>query len=140
MSERYTVIKQIEFCYGHRLLDYEGPCQHLHGHNGRVEVVLAASRLDRRGMVADFSEIKRTIKNWIDAELDHRMLLCRRDPLVAVLAAQQEKFYVMDANPTAENIARLIFDHARACGLPVVEVRLWETSSSCATYRPDRRS
>jgi 6-pyruvoyltetrahydropterin/6-carboxytetrahydropterin synthase len=131
----FKVTKYIEFCYGHRLLNYEGKCRHLHGHNGRVEVALEASKLDGRGMVYDFSDIKGAIKNWIDETLDHRMLLCKDDPILPVLKQRGELFYAMDENPTAENIAKLIFDHARAKGLPVVEVRLWETPTSYATYR-----
>jgi 6-pyruvoyltetrahydropterin/6-carboxytetrahydropterin synthase len=41
----------------------------------------------------------------------------------------------MAENPTAENIAKLIFNYARSQGLPVVEVRLWETPTSYASYR-----
>ncbi len=131
----FKVTKHIDFCYGHRLLNYEGQCRHLHGHNGRVEVDLAAETLDARGMVVDFSEIKQRIKSWIDDTLDHRMLLHRDDPILPVLKKTGELHFVMDANPTAENIARLIFDYARAQGLPVVEVRLWETPTSYASYR-----
>ncbi len=43
--------------------------------------------------------------------------------------------YLVDVNPTAENIARLIFDNAKGQGLPIVEVRLWETPHCFATYR-----
>jgi 6-pyruvoyltetrahydropterin/6-carboxytetrahydropterin synthase len=43
----------------------------------------------------------------------------------------------MEANPTAENIARLIFDRGQAEGLPMVEVRFWETTRSSATYSAD---
>jgi 6-pyruvoyltetrahydropterin/6-carboxytetrahydropterin synthase len=132
----FTVTKQIEFCYGHRLLNYEGKCRHLHGHNGRLEVDLAADRLDPRGMVYDFADIKKSIKQWIDDHLDHQMLLGQDDPLVPELRRRGEKFFVMEANPTAENIARLVFDHARAQGLPVVAVRLWETPTSAACYQP----
>ena len=71
----FRVTKQIDFCYGHRLLNYDGKCRHLHGHNGRVEVHIEAGKLDARGMVQDFSEIKEAVKNWIDDTLDHRMLL-----------------------------------------------------------------
>ena len=134
----FTVTKHIEFCYGHRLLNYSGPCRHLHGHNGRVEVDLATGELDGRGMVADFGEIKRVLKGWIDETLDHRMLLCKDDPLVPVLKEKGEMFCLMEDNPTAENIAQVIFQHARAQGLPVIEVRLWETPTSCASCRADR--
>ena len=131
----FRVTKYIEFCYGHRLLNYEGKCRHLHGHNGRVAVHIEAAELDARGMVQDFSEIKEAIKKWIDETLDHRLLLSKDDPMVAVLKKRGELFYVMDENPTAENIAKLIFDHARSKGLPVVEVQMWETPTSSAGYR-----
>ena len=131
----FKVTKHIEFCYGHRLLNYDGKCRHLHGHNGRVEVDITADKLDARGMVHDFSDIKKAIKNWIDETLDHRMLLHKDDPILPVLRQRGELFYVMDENPTAENIAKLIFNHARAKSLPVVEVRLWETPTSYASYR-----
>jgi 6-pyruvoyltetrahydropterin/6-carboxytetrahydropterin synthase len=131
----FKVTKHIDFCYGHRLLNYEGQCRHLHGHNGRVEIDLASDQLDARGMVVDFADIKRIIKTWIDETLDHRMLLREDDPILPALRARAELFYAMDENPTAENIAKLIFQHARAQGLPVVEVRLWETPTSFATYR-----
>ena len=53
----FTVSREIDFCYGHRLLGYAGKCRHLHGHNGRVEIAMEASGLDAHGMVLDFSEI-----------------------------------------------------------------------------------
>jgi 6-pyruvoyltetrahydropterin/6-carboxytetrahydropterin synthase len=131
----YKVTKQIDFCYGHRLLNYDGECRHLHGHNGRVEIDIESDKLDARGMVVDFSDIKRVLKAWIDETLDHRMLLNQADPLVPVLQQRGELHFLMDDNPTAENIAKLIYRHARSKGLPVVEVRLWETPTSYATYR-----
>jgi 6-pyruvoyltetrahydropterin/6-carboxytetrahydropterin synthase len=130
----FRVTREISFCYGHRLLNYDGKCRHLHGHNGRAVLTLEAPQLDRLGMVMDFSEIKRVISTWIDETLDHRMLLHRDDPALPFLRQHGEPVFVMDVNPTAENIAKLIFDQARAQGLPVVEVRLWETDTSCATY------
>ncbi|MFN2422112.1 MAG: 6-pyruvoyl tetrahydropterin synthase family protein [Gemmatimonadota bacterium] len=133
MTHRATV--QIHFCYGHRLLDYEGPCAHPHGHNGLVEIELQSDSLDRRGMVVDFGDVKRGIKEWIDATMDHRMILRRDDPLVAWMRENDEPMCTFEENPTAENIARSIFEHARAEGWPVVAVRLWETPTSYATYQ-----
>jgi len=130
----FHVSREIDFCYGHRLLDYEGKCRHLHGHNGRVLVTFAADRLDPRGMVVDFGEIKRVLSHWIDDALDHRMILRRDDPAVPLLEQLGEPLVLMDANPTAENIARLIFDFAASRGFPVIEVRLWETPRCCAAY------
>ena len=139
----YSVTKRIEFSYGHRLLDYDGICKHPHGHNAVVEVEVYSALLDERAMVCDFSEIKRTVKTWIDKELDHKMILRHDDPLVEALQRLEEPVYLVDSNPTAEHIAQIIYNYAVAAGLPVAQVRLWETPSSCATYgelvrsRPD---
>ncbi|MCI0376339.1 MAG: 6-carboxytetrahydropterin synthase [Gemmataceae bacterium] len=131
----YQVTKELRFCYGHRLLDYDGKCRHLHGHNGRAVITLAASRLDSLGMVMDFSTIKRVVGGWIDANLDHRMLLRKDDPVLPSLRAQNEPVFLMDVNPTAENIAKLIYDFVASQAYPVVEVTLWETDDSFAVYR-----
>ncbi|MCH7922478.1 MAG: 6-carboxytetrahydropterin synthase [Nitrospinae bacterium] len=131
----YTVTKQIHFCYGHRLLNYDGKCRWLHGHNGLVEIALAAEKLDERGMVYDFTIIKQVVKAWIDEHLDHKMILHRADPLVSTLQEHGDPLYLLDENPTAEAIARLIYEEAARQGFPVVEVRLWETPTSWAAYR-----
>jgi 6-pyruvoyltetrahydropterin/6-carboxytetrahydropterin synthase len=133
----YSVVKRIEFCYGHRLLDYDGICKHLHGHNAVAEVELRTATLDGRNMVCDFSDIKRVVKAWIDGEIDHRLMLRHDDPLVAPLRALGEPVYLVDSNPTVERIARLIFDFAAAQGFPVVRVTVWETPSSYAVYGQD---
>lgn len=134
----YRVTREIEFCYGHRLLNYEGKCRHLHGHNGRAVIALEAPTLDSRGMLVDFADIKRHVQRWVDETLDHNFLLCRDDPILPVLQAHGERVFVMDVNPTAENIARLIYDHAAGAGLPVVEVVLWETAHCHAAYTSRR--
>ena len=131
----YTVTKQIHFCYGHRLLNYDGKCRWHHGHNGLVEIALAAEKLDERGMVYDFTIIKQVVQAWIDEHLDHKMILHRADPLVSTLQEHGEPLYLLDENPTAEAIARLIYEEAARQGFPVVEVRLWETPTSWAAYR-----
>jgi 6-pyruvoyltetrahydropterin/6-carboxytetrahydropterin synthase len=133
----FTVAREINFCYGHRLLDYAGKCRHLHGHNGRAIIAFDASGLDTHGMVLDFSEIKQVVGRWIDENLDHRMILARTDAAAKVLQELGEPVYLLDANPTAENIAKRIFDVAVEHGFPVVEVRLWETPHCCAVYRPE---
>ena len=134
----YLVTKRIDFCYGHRLLDYDGICKHPHGHNAVVEVDVRTDVLDKRNMVADFSDIKRIVKGWIDKELDHKMLLRHDDPLVKPLQQLGEPVYLLDSNPTVERIARLIFDHAAQQGFPVVRVKVWETPTSFAEYGESR--
>ena len=131
----FQVTQQIEFCYGHRLLNYDGKCKHLHGHNGKAVIVLEAEQLDSRGMLVDFSDIKRSVRTWIDEQLDHRMILCESDPAVPFLKQQGEPLFLLPENPTAENIAKLIFDFTKSQGFPVTEVGLWETPNAFATYR-----
>jgi len=130
----YSVTKCIDFCYGHRLLDYDGICRHPHGHNGQVEIEVRQERLDSRNMVCDFSDIKRIVKSWIDQAFDHKMLLRHDDPLVTLLQGLGEPVFVCESNPTAEHIARLIFQHAAKEGLPVARVKMWETPTSYAEY------
>lgn len=130
----FEVTQQIEFCYGHRLLNYSGKCRHLHGHNGRAVIVLRGEELDDRGMLVDFSDIKRSVRTWIDNELDHRMILNESDPVVPYLREQGEPLFLLPDNPTAENIAKLIYRFTKSQGFPVAQVLLWETPNSYATY------
>lgn len=130
----FFLTQELDFCYGHRLINYSGKCRFLHGHNGRAEILLGGPALDDRGMLTDFGEIKRVLRTWIDRELDHKMLLHCDDPLLPLLRDAGQQVFVMDANPTAENIARLLFERGVAEGLPLVQVRFWETPRSSAAY------
>ena len=130
----YSVTKRIDFCYGHRLLEYDGICKHPHGHNAIAEIEVRTESLDARHMVCDFSDIKHIIKGWIDRELDHKMILRRDDPLLEPLRQLGEPVFVVDHNPTVEHIAQLIFVRTHDAGFPVVRVTVWETPTSFATY------
>jgi 6-pyruvoyltetrahydropterin/6-carboxytetrahydropterin synthase len=120
----YRVSKRFGFSASHVLhgLGDDHPCSRLHGHNYEIEVLAEADDLDERGFVVDFRELD-PVKAWIDATIDHRHL---ND--------------VMDGQPSAEAIARLVFDWCRA-SLPapvaakVVAVRAWETPRAYAEYR-----
>jgi 6-pyruvoyltetrahydropterin/6-carboxytetrahydropterin synthase len=133
----YSITKEVHFCYGHRLLHHQGRCRHLHGHNGRAVIRLERAILDGLGMVCDFTDLGRFVKDWLEREIDHNLLLHRDDPLLHLLQGAGERCYMMDCNPTAENIARLIFETVAQAGFPVVEVTLYETASACASYRSD---
>ena len=116
----YRVSIEINFCYGRAVLTLEAP------------------ELDPQGMVHDFRAAKDSVKDWLDAELDHTLILQDTDSVLPVLRDAGEKVTVIDCPPTAENIARLIYERAEAVGLPVVEVALWETERCCATYSGTR--
>jgi 6-pyruvoyltetrahydropterin/6-carboxytetrahydropterin synthase len=130
----FTVTKTFPFCYGHRLLRDEGKCRHLHGHTAKAAFSFVNDSLDSRGMVVHFDRIKETIGAWIAQNLDHAMLLCRDDPMAKRLDEAGERFYKMGENPTAENIAKMLFTVAKDFGFPVLSVEVWESETAKATY------
>ncbi len=132
----FRVTREFHFCYGHRLLNYDGKCKYLHGHNGKAIVTLEGEKLDALGMVMDFSQMKKVLQKWIDDTIDHKMMLHHNDPVLKYLQERNEPVVVLDVNPTAENIAKMICDYAISQGFPVTEVKLWETDSCYATYVP----
>ena len=133
----YEISRGISFCYGHRLFAHPGKCANLHGHNGTAVFSLTAHELDAHGMVVDFQTVRDTVGHWIEIELDHRMILHRDDPALPFLRDLGEPVVVVDFHPTAENLARLLYERAREYQLPVERVRLFETPSCSATYQPD---
>lgn len=131
----FLISRQFSFCYGHRLLNHSGKCAHPHGHNATARIVLQSDQLDKAGMVLDFGEIKEIVGCWIAENLDHRMILQRQDPLVAVFREMDEPMFLLNEHPTAENLAKLIFDQTVIFGLPVVSVTFYETKKCVAEYR-----
>lgn len=131
----HRITKAIEFSYGHRLINYSGKCKNLHGHNATVDIDLESATLDKRGMVLDFGEVKTKLKKWIDQHWDHRLILCAKDPWVKKLKSLDPTIMTIDENPTAENLAKILYLKAKELGLPVCEIRFWETKTSCASYR-----
>ncbi len=132
----FSVAREFSFSYGHRLYRYEGRCRRLHGHNARVVVDVEGDgdALDEMGMALDFTDIKETLGRWIDETLDHRVFLADDDPLVKVLRDAGEEPLLFDGNPTAERLAKTIYDRAVAMGLRVSRVDFWETQNCRATY------
>jgi 6-pyruvoyltetrahydropterin/6-carboxytetrahydropterin synthase len=132
----FSVMQELHFCYGHRLLGHPGKCGRLHGHNGILRITLRAESVDAQGMVADFDQITSVMRRFLDERFDHRMLLVRDDPAAAALRAAGETFVALEVSPTAENLARLAYEHARERGLPVASVEVVEQPGSVARYAP----
>jgi 6-pyruvoyltetrahydropterin/6-carboxytetrahydropterin synthase len=130
----YRVTEELRFCYGHRLMEYQGPCARIHGHNARVEIELSAPTLNPLGFVVDFYDVERAARDWLMGTFDHRLLLRDDDPVIPHLQAAGEAFVAVPFNPSAENLARMIFDHLRGQNVPVTAVRFFETDTSVATY------
>ncbi|MEN9681501.1 MAG: hypothetical protein RLZZ627_1394 [Pseudomonadota bacterium] len=134
----YSITKDIYFCYGHRLMGHPGKCKHLHGHSVKAAITINSETLNDQGMVCDFSEVTQAAQKFIDEILDHNFLIHRQDPLVPALTAANERFLLVDEHPTAEYLARMIYEAIRKEGLNVARVTLWETTSASATYVEDR--
>jgi 6-pyruvoyltetrahydropterin/6-carboxytetrahydropterin synthase len=119
----FEVSVTMSFSAAHNLRGYRGKCEALHGHNWKVEAVLSSSRLDKLGMVADFTDIKDRLKETLSV-LDHGYL--NDVPPFDRL------------NPTSENIARFIYERMkkefRGPHLKVSRIKVWETETSVATY------
>ncbi|MDU2065642.1 MAG: 6-carboxytetrahydropterin synthase QueD [Sporomusaceae bacterium] len=118
---------QAEFEAAHNLCNYQGKCHRLHGHNWKVEVTVRGFELDELGMVIDFTVLKAEVKTIID-RLDHYYL--------NELPAFETK------NPTAENIAKYIYDELvtplEAKQVQIYEVKVWESPRSAVAYRQER--
>lgn len=139
----HTVTRSFEFDYGHRVLGHQGKCRHLHGHRGKAEITIGVKELDDLGMVIDFAEIKTLLGGWIDGQWDHNLLLHPDDDQALHLCRTETRtpYLMPDCNPTAENMARVLFEEAERI-LPnhyqVIQVRLYETSNCYADYREER--
>lgn len=129
--------KSFELDAGHRLCKHEYECQNLHGHRYRFEIEIEGAVDPESGMIVDFANVKSPV---MDA-FDHNFILNEADPILAVrdeLERQQEKeLYVMDGEPTAENIALeaidLILealDPAERDRVERIEIELYETPNS----------
>lgn len=141
--------RRIEFDAGHRVLGHGGKCRHLHGHRYVCWIECECEVLNDLGMVVDFADVKRIVGGWVDGNLDHNMILHPEDPLLAEginPESLQSIFgcrlpFIMPAsrpNPTAENIAAVVFDKASqllgGAGLWVVSVEVFETPNCSATH------
>ena len=131
----HRISKTFHIAYGHRLLGHKGKCGNLHGHNGLVEITLKTKVLNREKMVMDFADLGRAVKKWLDDNLDHKVLLSKKDPLLKLLRKEGQACFTTAHNPTAEILAELIFKVLRRSGLPVEEAVFWETPSSMASYK-----
>ena len=127
---------EVEVAIGHRLMDYTGPCQHLHGHNYRVIVEydeMVNLPIPERGMFIDFKELRRVL-NEILEPFDHAMMLRYDDPWLSFLQPTGTRLVPVKWNPTAENFAHWIKKQLR---LSLGEnkklvVRVYETTKSYA--------
>jgi len=110
-EDKYEIEVRIQFRYGHRLLPpYKGKCNNAHGEGGTAILIFECDKLDRNDMVFDFGEVKKNIKKIIDDNLDHAYLFKTGDEVGKFLKSKKYKVFEFSNQPTAENIARFIYD------------------------------
>jgi len=110
------------FSAAHRLREYRGDCERLHGHNYRVRAFSRGSRLDASGMLVDFGALKGRLREVCEG-LDHSCLNDLPD---------------FAGSPSAERIARFIYERV-SDGHPELllsAVEVFETDTSMARYEP----
>lgn len=124
----YTLKVEGAFEAAHRVVDYPGKCDRLHGHNWKVEAVVKGKELDELGMLVDFKVVKNALKEVLD-RFDHRYL-------------NELKPFSDGLNPTAENLARIIFEELAPSKAFVRDshlyaITVYETPNSSVTYTKD---
>ena len=125
----FEVTVEQTFAAGHALRQYKGKCENVHGHNYRVQITVRGERLNSIGLLVDFVELKRQIRDVVDF-FDHQFI--------------NDLPPFDDLNPSAENIAWYFYEKVSKglASVPwdvpveIAEVRLWETDTSIAVYRP----
>ena len=116
-GRRMRLDVEFYFAAAHRLPRYEGPCFRLHGHNYKMFVAVEGEVDPKTGMIFDFGVLKQIVQEHVMSRVDHRNL---ND--------------VLD-NPTAENIARWMWETLEPHLRGLCEVRLYEIPDCCVTYR-----
>ena len=136
----YFLTAEASFDGAHFLSGYEGKCSNLHGHRWRVILKIKADELQesgqQRGMVVDFSDVKRALKEETDY-FDHTFIYERDTLKVTTVDALNEEGFLMrivDFRPTAENFSKYFYDKFAGYGFDVAEVTVYETPNNCASY------
>lgn len=117
------------FAGAHQLTMVGEKCENLHGHNWHIEVCVQGEKLNSAGVLADFGDIKKAVKEVVKGDLDHKFL------------NDLEMFNNMQ--PTSERIAvyiaqkvQIILNQEKTKGIKVSKVMAWESDDACATYFP----
>jgi len=122
----YRLTIHTHFAAAHNLMNYQGDCENLHGHNWKVEVTVAVRELDKAGLGIDFKILKRQTNQVLD-RLDHTYL--------------NELDAFRELSPSSENIARYLFEDLATRlnndNVRVEKVNVWESDHACASYSDD---
>lgn len=140
------ITTRLEFDTGHRIPNHKSNCKNLHGHRYAIEVTVTGPVHDDKkrsdfGMVIDFSDVKKIIKNLIVEPWDHAFIVYKEDKEIVnfLNTLPNHKTVIFPLVPTAENMAseayrilnnefNMRFDHQ----LKIKQIRIYETPNSWA--------
>src|SRR5271169_1247030 len=142
------ITRRLEFDAGHRIPNHNSQCKHLHGHRYAIEITLSGDIIttegvSEQGMVMDFSDVKRIAKEQLVDAWDHAFLVYRgdKDVLDFLGSIPGHKTVVLDAVPTAENLALIAFNILNGAyrdtygnHLRLERVRIFETPNNWADH------
>ena len=136
----YKLKTKASFDSAHFLKDYEGKCSNIHGHRWTVEIEVGAETLEsdtqNRGMVVDFSNLKKDLRELAD-HFDHSLIMetgSLKQATDDALIAENLRIVKVDFRPTAENFAKYIYDEMTSRGYKVIEASVYETPNNVASY------
>ncbi len=122
----YELKVETDFAAAHQLAMVGEKCENLHGHNWKIEVIVAGETLDKGGVLMDFGIIKQHVRAVMET-LDHKFL-------------NELEFFSDAVPPSSENIARYVADSLKKQldnpGVKIARVSAWESKNACATYIP----
>ena len=136
----YKLKTKASFDSAHFLKDYDGKCSNIHGHRWTVKIKVGAETLEsdtqNRGMVVDFSNLKKDLKEIAD-HFDHSLIMetgSLKQATEDALLAENLRIVKVDFRPTAENFAKYIYDEMADRGYKVIEASVYETPNNVASY------
>jgi len=119
----YKLTIRTSFAAAHNLINYQGDCENLHGHNWKVDVAVTARELDKAGLGIDFKVLK-SEANVVINELDHKYL--------------NENPAFVSVSPSSENISRYLYyrlsERLNNDNIKVESVAVWESDNASACY------
>ncbi len=146
-KQKIRVTKIFTWEMSHALWNYDGLCRNLHGHSYIMHVTVKGYTCDdsfspKQGMVMDFGDLKRIVKENIVDKYDHSVVVNKMASVKELESVQQmfERLHVVDFQPTAENLVVLfarILEEKLPEGIELHCIRLYETASSFAEWCAD---
>lgn len=135
-----SITKKFRFEAAHAILNYDGLCKNIHGHSYELLVTVCGPKDPETQMVMDFKLLKQIVNDNFLKQADHALFLNQHHPAAKELDTYEGKKFMMQGEPTAENIIEMIAEMVRwklPAGIKLKRLRLFETESSFADWESD---